>query len=276
RRYHSLLVAALPAPVGRTTMLNHLGETLRLADGTAIALGGLEPADGPLVLPEALAEFRLDNGRPVWRFEQAGVTLEKRIVVTHQQNTTRLVYRLLAGSAPATLVLEPAVDFRGHDDRVDRDNASTDYTITGGQNGVRIARADTALPPLHLTAHTVRGHVPFVPRPHELALHYRVEQARGYEGRGGLHGLGMFELQLSAGQEAVLTASTTSAACGSWPKPTRSCDRGWGPSWSWPPTSSSSARTSGPATRPVSGRKGTTPARSSPDTTGSPTGGATP
>ena len=154
RRYHSLLVAALPAPAGRTTMLNQLGETLRLADGTVIPLGGLEPGDGPLLLPEALVEFRLDNGRPVWRFEQAGVMLEKRIVLTHHQNTTRIVYRLLEGSAPATLVLEPAVDFRGHDDRVDRGGAATDYTIAAGDNGVRIARADGTLPPLHLTART--------------------------------------------------------------------------------------------------------------------------
>jgi len=210
RRYHSLLVAALPAPAGRTTMLNQLGETLHLADGTVIALGGLEPGNGQLLLPEALVEFRLDNGRPVWRFEQAGVALEKRIVLTHHQNTTRIVYRLLEGSAPVTLVLEPAVDFRGHDDRVDRAGAATDYTIGAGRNGVQVARTDGSLPPLRLTTQTVNGHGPFVPRPREIPLHYRVEQARGYESRGDLHALGIFELQLAPGQEAVLTASTES------------------------------------------------------------------
>ena len=210
RRYHSLLVAALPAPAGRTTLLNRLGETLRLDDGTLISLGGLEPGDGPLSLPETLAEFRLDNGRPIWRFEQAGVTLEKRIVLTHHQNTTRIAYRLLEGSAPATLVLEPAVDFRGHDDRVDRSGTATDYTIADGRDGIRIALADGPLAPLHLTARSGQAYAPFVPQPRDIALHYRVEQARGYESRGELHALGMFELQLAAGQEAVLTASTES------------------------------------------------------------------
>jgi predicted glycogen debranching enzyme len=210
RRYHSLLVAALPAPAGRTTLLNQLGETLHLADGTILPLGGLEPGDGPLLLPEALVELRLDNGRPVWRFEQAGVVLEKRIVLTHHQNTVRIAYRLLEGSAPVTLVLEPAVDFRGHDDRVDRGGAAADYTIAAGRNGVQIALADGTLPPLHLTTRTVHGHAPFVPRPREVALQYRVEQARGYEGRGVLHALGIFELLLGPGQEAVLTASTES------------------------------------------------------------------
>ena len=294
RRYHSLLVAALPAPAGRTTMLNQLGETLRLTDGTALPLGGLEPGDGPLVLPEALVEFRLDNGRPLWRFEQAGVTLEKRILLTHHQNTTRIVYRLLEGSAPATLVLEPAVDFRGHDDRVDRGGAATDYTIAAGRNGVEVARADSGLPPLHLTARTVQGHVPFVPRPHDVALHYRVEQARGYDSRGQLRALGLFELQLSAGQEAVLTASTeswdtihaldaTEAARLDDERRLRllaeahpQLRQGLGAELVLGPTSSSSPRTSAPATRRASAPKGTTPAPSSPGTTGSPTGGATP
>ena len=33
RRYHGLLVAALPTPLGRTVMLNHLSEWLRVSDG---------------------------------------------------------------------------------------------------------------------------------------------------------------------------------------------------------------------------------------------------
>src|SRR5919109_2761839 len=44
RRYHSLLIAALPAPLGRQVMLNHLSELLRLPDGTAVRFGGGEPA----------------------------------------------------------------------------------------------------------------------------------------------------------------------------------------------------------------------------------------
>lgn len=33
RRYHGLLVAALPAPLGRTVMLNHISERLIMPDG---------------------------------------------------------------------------------------------------------------------------------------------------------------------------------------------------------------------------------------------------
>src|SRR5919202_849566 len=40
RRYHGLLVAALPSPFGRTMMFNHLNKLVRLPDGTVRRLGG--------------------------------------------------------------------------------------------------------------------------------------------------------------------------------------------------------------------------------------------
>src|SRR5436190_23382227 len=67
RRYHGLLIAALPAPHGRVVMLNHLSEFLRFADDDVISLGAEERAGGQLQLGAAdfLHEFRLENGLPV-------------------------------------------------------------------------------------------------------------------------------------------------------------------------------------------------------------------
>src|SRR3954465_4267187 len=58
RRYHGLLIAALPAPLGRMMMVNQLSERVRLGDGTVARLGGEERA-GNLEVPgaSALAEF---------------------------------------------------------------------------------------------------------------------------------------------------------------------------------------------------------------------------
>src|SRR5438309_9406799 len=50
RRYHSLLVAALPATLGRMVMLNHLSELLRLQDSRTVLFGGEERAGGALEL----------------------------------------------------------------------------------------------------------------------------------------------------------------------------------------------------------------------------------
>src|SRR6187455_2357069 len=70
RRYHGLLIAALPAPLGRLMMLNHLAERLVLPGGNRARLGGLE-REGELDVPSAaaLVEFRLEEGMPVWRYE---------------------------------------------------------------------------------------------------------------------------------------------------------------------------------------------------------------
>ena len=46
-RYHGLLIAALPSPLGRVVMLNHLAESLRLSDGRLLEFCGQEsnPSD---------------------------------------------------------------------------------------------------------------------------------------------------------------------------------------------------------------------------------------
>src|SRR5207302_3792958 len=43
-RYHGLLVAALPAPLGRMVMLNHLVESLCFPDGRVLQFCGEEPS----------------------------------------------------------------------------------------------------------------------------------------------------------------------------------------------------------------------------------------
>ena len=42
RRYHGMLIAALPSPFGRVVMLSHVGEQLRFPDGRRIEIGGRE------------------------------------------------------------------------------------------------------------------------------------------------------------------------------------------------------------------------------------------
>jgi glycogen debranching enzyme len=94
RRYHGLLVAALPAPHGRTVMLNQLAETLKLGDRRRVALGGEERVGSAPTLhgAEFLREFGLEAGLPTWRFEVDGCVLEKRLILSHGQNTVYVTY----------------------------------------------------------------------------------------------------------------------------------------------------------------------------------------
>src|SRR4051812_29395799 len=107
RRYHGILVAALPNPLGRTLMLNAVDDELA---------------------PEQLEDFRLEGGVPTWRFVVSGRTVEKRIVMPHRQNTTVIQYRLVGGDA-MTLHVAPAVHFRGYEASVS-ETLQQEYAFT--------------------------------------------------------------------------------------------------------------------------------------------------
>src|SRR5213082_1646626 len=105
RRYHGLLVAALPNPVGRLVMLNHLSERICVAGGTPTALGGEERVAGRLD-PEVagrVAEFRLEAGLPVWEYEWSGARIQKRLLMPHKQNTVHVRYCLTRGESSVRL-----------------------------------------------------------------------------------------------------------------------------------------------------------------------------
>src|ERR671911_1896069 len=92
RRYHGVLIAALPAPLGRLVMVSQVGERVRLPGGRVYWLTGEERHGGALYIEGAnrLREFRLEAGLPVWRFEMDGYVLEKRLLLPRCQNTVLL------------------------------------------------------------------------------------------------------------------------------------------------------------------------------------------
>src|SRR4051794_24026781 len=117
RRYHGLLIAALPAPLGRIVMLSHVAEQLKLADGRCVEIGGRQRSGDA---PDAhgtgyLTEFRLEGGLPVWRYDVEGLVIEKRLFLPHMQNTVLLSYELLSGADRAELSLRPSVNFRAQE-----------------------------------------------------------------------------------------------------------------------------------------------------------------
>src|SRR5262249_15914630 len=79
---------ALPAPLGRTIMSNHVLERLVRPDGSSVSFGLETLAGRPARRAEcAMTEFRLEAGLPVWRYEAGGAVLEKHLVIPHLQNT---------------------------------------------------------------------------------------------------------------------------------------------------------------------------------------------
>jgi predicted glycogen debranching enzyme len=208
RRYHGKLVAALATPHGRSVMLNHLDEVLHFG-GRALRLTSQERKHEELTFAQEgfLREFRLEEGLPVWFFENEQVSLEKRVVMPHGQNTTIIIYRIGKTSQSATLELTPSVHFRHHEEVVS-DEVNGHYSIEPHERGWEI-RSDEGLPPLRLAIAGSEGKL-IADERSRTGWIYRLEENRGYESEGSLWSPGHLRADLAAGRSVALIASTES------------------------------------------------------------------
>ncbi|HYE90408.1 MAG TPA: amylo-alpha-1,6-glucosidase [Terriglobales bacterium] len=207
RRYHGALVAALSAPLGRMLMLSRLWERVRLPDRTVIVISDEDQVGASLQLHGAryLTEFRLETGLPVWRYEVAGVVIEKRLHLVYRQNTVHVRYRLVGGAGPVRLALRPTLHFRPHDAPVS-DALGGPYTVSARDDRYEIAAGD-GYPRLALRLHGARPAFTLDGKQLEDVL-YRVEESRGYQASGALWSPGYFRVDLEPGRDAVVVAST--------------------------------------------------------------------
>jgi len=207
RRYHGVLVASLPAPLGRMVVLNHLLERVRLKDGSVVWLGDEHEVAGSNVADRGghLIEFRLDLGLPVWVYDFDGLKIEKRLLMPHGQNTTHLSYRLLSDDGLVRLSLRPSIHFRSYEASVS-DGASLPYTVTAVGNHYEVS-AGQGLPVLRLRLHGERAALT-LDEVGSARVPYAMEKLRGYDFVGSLWSPGYFRVDLHPQQSVTLIAST--------------------------------------------------------------------
>jgi len=207
RRYHGLLIAALPAPLGRMVMLSHFGEEIALADESVVDFSGEEATEEHLDLHSAnfLTEFRLEAGLPVWRYDIRGCIIEKRLWMPHLQNTVYVSYRYLCDNGVLRLRLRPSMHFREHEAPVSVPFEKP-YKVQACGDQFEIF-GDS--PPPTLRFRLDGPNTGFVLQGGRFkTIFYRIEQSRGYEARGQLWSPGYLRTVLRPGETFTVIAST--------------------------------------------------------------------
>jgi len=208
RRYHGLLIAALPAPLGRVLMWNHLYDSLRFEDGETMSLAGEELGGGRLNLygAEHLREFRLEDGLPVWIYQVRDLSVEKRVILPHLQNTVHIGYRILEGESRVRLELRPAFHFRHHEIPVDKGKVGP-YKLSAVDSRFDISPSRPGFPTLRMKLYGGSGAFTIASANMPQVM-YRVEHSRGYASEGDLWSPGFFHVDLSRDSAVTLVGST--------------------------------------------------------------------
>ena len=203
RRYHGLLIAAFPAPLGRMLLLSDLNEEIHFPDGRFVQLS---TRYGDSAEPTAkLIDFRLEMGLPVWRYQIDDWMLEKWLHLPYRQNTVYMTYKPFACPDGIRLKLRPLIQYRGHSDDVDV-QPEDPYVLTVLEDQYQISTGD--LPPLRLLLYG-RGEF-VIDRKKIEKVRYLREEQRGYHVIGELWTPGTFVLDAAAGEESTLLASSES------------------------------------------------------------------
>jgi predicted glycogen debranching enzyme len=207
RRYHGLLVAALPPRWQRTLLVSKIDEAVEY-DGESYALGanrwaggGIDPAGHVHV-----ERFRLEGTTPVWTFACADALIEKRIWMEHGANTTYVRYTLVRARPSIRLSAKVLVNYRGYHCLTHAAEGYMDVQPASG--GLRV-QAYAEATPFYVRSASARAdpaHTWY--RNYELAA----ELSRGLDDQEDHLHAGTFHLELKAGDSMTLVASTDPAA----------------------------------------------------------------
>jgi len=138
RRYHGLLVAALPGHAERMSLVSKLEETITI-DNEQFDLGvnnygGVIHPDGNQHQVSFVKDFF-----PEFMYNVGGVVLKKTIAMVYGENTTLITYDVLDAQQPFTLELLPLLSVRRYHGLIRANNAVHGaYSFTNDVFGIQV------------------------------------------------------------------------------------------------------------------------------------------
>lgn len=208
RRYHGLLVAALPAPLGRTVMLSRLHESVKLDDNNIIYLNNQELGDNKTesIMCKCIKSFQLNTGLPVWTYQTDNFKLEKRILMLRNKNTVLISYCLIEAAKSIEIELRPAVHFRPLEAPVNQNTINdAEYIVTAKDNMYQIKGGNYPI----LLLKTIDTESTFnIDNRRSDNIYFRLEYERGYASIGKHWSPGYFKATLRPGDTTTVVATT--------------------------------------------------------------------
>lgn len=202
RKYHGLLVSSLNAPFGRAVMLNYVEDTLILSENQEIPLTQLRTKE-KMNLNSLKTEVSLEPNIPIWSYHVGDVHLEKRIWMSHGQNTVYISYHLISGTEPISIKWRPFFHFRTSEQSVNA-NKEFVYDIHSSAGGYEITQK--MFPAIRMLDNQ---NSPFtIDLEIKENVYYEIEEKRGYECYGSLTSPGFYMTNIQPHGRITFTVST--------------------------------------------------------------------
>ncbi len=205
RKYHGWLIAALPAPFGRTNLLNYIEDVLVLPDKREVPLSLIKHYQKDLPAAELPdVEFFLDSGLPVWHYYYDGIILEKRVHLINRQNTVHVSYHLISSGEPVEIKWRPYFHFRSNEQPVNSVIPNETYQVSAKDRHYEVQ-----CEPFPVVRLLSFSDAPFTLDRHAFDdVFYEVELKRGYESVGTLTSPGFFTAKLQPYEKTTFACST--------------------------------------------------------------------
>ena len=202
RRYHGLLVAALHPPLGRTLLVSKLNETVHY-DGRVYPLS-TNRWSASEIHPHGYLQherFRMEGSVPVWTYACADAVIEKRVWMARHANTVYVSFRMLRGSRPLALTVEPFVNYRYSHDIITAEHWHMD--VTSVDDVLTLCAGDAAAPfTMSMTGATSEYNQAW-----QSDLFLSVDERRGIVAHEDHLQAGRFSVTLTSGQATTFIAS---------------------------------------------------------------------
>lgn len=202
RKYHGLLVASFPPPIGRVNMCTYLQDSARLPNSSEIYFSSQDVLDLISQPQFKCSKVELKSGLPVWTYKSDDYVIEKSAFFIHKHNTVVVTYELKEGSSPLDIIFRPYFCFKHYEAPVNGPLIEAHCKLI--ERGCEISTG--VYPPVHLL-----GNSRWNLEENDLKnVIYRIEAERGYDSMGDLKSWGYFCEKVDVGCSVSFIVSADS------------------------------------------------------------------